>query len=131
VQVVGPAAVAPPAYPVDESLGPLRLLGYDLVEAPDGLTVQLHWQVEAPLDGDYTATVQLLDANGEKLAQDDHPAGGVYYPTSLWKPGERLVETHRLPLAGPLPAGATLLVGMYRGAELTPLASSLSVPLIP
>jgi hypothetical protein len=131
VQVMGPAAAAPPEQPVDQPFGPLRLLGVDLDETPDGLNARLHWQVEAPLDGDYTATVQLLDADGEKLAQDDHPAGGVYYPTSLWKPGEQLVETHRLALTGPLPADAVLLVGMYRGAELTPLAPTLEIPLSP
>jgi hypothetical protein len=130
VEVVGLGA-APPEQAVDQRLGPLRLLGYDLEQTSGGLAVRLHWQVEAALDGDYTATVQLLDAAGEKLAQDDHPPGGVYYPTSLWKPGEHLVDTHTLALSAPVPAGARLLVGMYRGADLTLLAPSLELALTP
>jgi hypothetical protein len=128
VQVQGVAA-APPAHPVDQPFGPLRLLGYDLTATGAGLNVRLHWQVAAPLDGDYTATVQLLDAAGAKLAQDDHPAGGVYYPTSMWKPGEHLVDAHALARSAPLPPGARLLVGMYRGVELTPLAPPLILEL--
>ncbi|HXF62567.1 MAG TPA: DUF2723 domain-containing protein [Caldilineaceae bacterium] len=134
VRVDGPAHVlqsGPPAYPLDHALGPLRLVGIDLELAPGQATVRPHWLVETPLDGDYTATVQLLDAAGNRLAQDDHPAGGVYYPTSLWKPGEHLVETHRLALSGPPPAGATLLLGMYREPALSPLAPPIQVPLPP
>ena len=48
------------------------------------------------------------------LGQSDHRPGGVYYPTSLWKPGETLRDAHRVAL----PEVATLdrlrlRVGMY------------------
>lgn len=111
---------------VDAPFGPLRLTGYDWRPAGEQAEVALRWEVIAPLEDDYTTTVQLFDAQGAKLAQHDAPPGGVYYPTSHWKPGERLVERHTLTV----PAGSApvrLLVGMYAGPELTPLAPPLDL----
>lgn len=128
VQVLGPAATAPPAHRVDATYGPLRLMGYDLRTAPEGLAVTLQWQVNGALPGNYTTTVQAFDAAGAKLGQDDHPAGGDYYPTSLWKVGETLADRHTLAL----PAGAKparLLVGMYQGPDAKLLAPLLQVEL--
>ena len=41
------------------------------------------------------------------------------YPTSYWSPGEVLADTHIVPLQDNLPAGAYLLVGLYRLADGT------------
>ncbi|MEZ4863535.1 MAG: DUF2723 domain-containing protein [Caldilineaceae bacterium] len=128
VQVVGPAVTQAPAYPVDKSLGPLQLLGYDWQSTAEGVKVGLQWQVQEPLAEDYTTTVQLFAANGDKVGQDDAPPGGVYYPTSLWKPGERLVEQHYIPLArGARPT--SMLVGMYQAVDFAPLAEFIQLPL--
>lgn len=124
IQVVGRHESAP-AVAVDQPHGPLRLVGYDWNPEADAVTVRLHWQVIKSVDGDYTATVQLLGADERKLAQADFQAGGDFYPTSLWKPGERLVVTHHLALNEPIPSDATLLAGMYRTADLTPLAEPI------
>lgn len=126
VEVIGPAATTPPTTVVDQPFGPLRLLGYDWQPRADGATVRLHWQVQERVAADYTTTVQLFVANGDKVAQSDAPPGGVYYPTSRWKPGELLVETHQLTFSQnqqPI----RLLVGMYTGADLAPLAPSLEL----
>ena len=128
VQVLGPAATTPPTVVVDQPYGALRLLGYDWQPGADGVQVTLHWQVQAAIAADYTTTVQLFDANGEKVAQSDAPAGGVYYPTSLWKPDEVLVERHQVAIADKSPT--TLLVGMYTGADVTMLAPALKLPLM-
>jgi hypothetical protein len=129
VEVVGPAATTPPPTMVDQPFGPLHLLGYDWQPTADGVRVRLHWQVQEAIAADYTTTVQLFAANGDKVAQNDAPPGGVYYPTSLWKPGEVLVEEHALSLTSDQQL-VKLLVGMYTGADLTPLAPmlELSVP---
>lgn len=125
VQVLGPAATAPPTIVVNQPYGPLRLLGYDWQPDAAGVQVTLHWQVQERIPADYTTTVQLFDTNGEKIAQDDAPPGGVYYPTSLWKPGEVLVERHSLTLADSTPG--TMLVSMYTGAEVAMLAPALQI----
>jgi hypothetical protein len=112
VQVTGPAAAAPPATAAPAAYGPLQLLGYDLQPSAEGLEITLHWQVTAPLAGDYTTTVQLFDAAGEKLGQDDRRPGGDYYPTSLWPPGAVLLDPHSVALP-PDAAPVRMLVGMY------------------
>jgi hypothetical protein len=114
----------------------LRLLGYDvepggaLATAPTETltaTVTLHWEVVEAPPGDYTTTVQVLDAEGSKLAQDDRRAGGDFYPTNLWKPGEVLLDRHILALP-PGAAPARLLVGMYAGPDAALLAPALELP---
>jgi hypothetical protein len=134
VQVRGPAATAPPAVPVNAAYGPLHLLGYDAQPAiaagtlaePVTVTLTLHWQVVDPPAGDYTTTVQVFDAAGNKLAQDDRRPGGDYAPTSLWPPGATLLDRHTLALsAGARPA--RLLIGMYAGPDAALIAPALEV----
>ena len=130
VQVMGPAAINAPSIPVDQGFGPLQLLGYDWQPVADGVRIDLHWAVREKLPTDYTSTVQLLDANDEKIAQDDHTPGGVYYPTSRWKPSETILDSHVITLpADQQPT--TLLVGMYEGPDFAPLASPLRIRLAP
>lgn len=125
VQVTEPIMTTP-ATTLEHPFGPLRLLGYDWQLSAADVQVSLYWQVQERLAADYTTTVQLFADNGEKVAQNDAPPGGVYYPTSLWKPGEVLVERHTLALEGKQ-SPATLLVGMYLAADLAPIAPALEI----
>jgi hypothetical protein len=122
VRVLG-LAVAQPAGRMTDVLygGALRLAGYDLLPAglaPGGsVAVTLRWQPAKRLDVDYTTFVQLLNADGAKIGQSDHRPGGVYYPTSLWRPGETLADVHVLNLASNLGRPPyTILVGLYTAA---------------
>ncbi|MFN8487102.1 MAG: DUF2723 domain-containing protein [Caldilineaceae bacterium] len=128
VKVSGAAAQGAPQYWVKQTFGPLQLSGYDWQPVNNSVRITLHWQVQAQLPADYTTTVQLFDAQGEKLAQADQPPGGVYYPTTLWKPGETLLDSHTLTLPAARPP-ATLLVGMYVGSDFKPLAPPLKLAL--
>jgi hypothetical protein len=126
VQVRGLASQGAPAQPVKALFGPLKLEGYTWRTAGETIQLTLHWSVQERVAGDYTTTVQLFDAAGEKLAQHDQAPGGVYYPTSLWKVGEQLTEHHALTVAsGRQPT--RLLIGMYRGAESRHLATPLEL----
>jgi hypothetical protein len=128
VQALGPAVSHAPSHLVQAAYGPLVLLGYDWVEQTDGVMIVLYWQVRQRLAVDYTTTVQLFDAAGNKLAQNDGKPGGAFYPTSLWKIGEVLRDAHLLSGVG---AGAPvrLLVAMYTGPDLALLAPPLTVEL--
>lgn len=130
VQVTGLAATATPTATTtaNQPLGPLHLLSYGLHPTPVGLQITLIWQVQEYIPADYTTTVQLFDATGAKLGQHDAAPGGVYYPTSRWKPGDVLVERHPVMLTDKQPP-AKLLVGMYLAADLLPLAPSLEIAL--
>ena len=122
VRVAGPAAAASPAQTAGQTFGDaIRLVGYDVT--PDALTsggaaeITLHWQPITRLDADYTTFVHLINAHGDKIAQSDHRPGGIYYPTSLWKPGETLADRHTLALPADLgPAPYTIVVGLYDNA---------------
>lgn len=118
-----------PTEGVAQRYGPLTLLGYDWEEAESGAVIVLYWQVEETLPHDYTTTVQLLDGSGEKVAQEDAPPGGHYYPTSLWKPGEVLVERHLLTTDKSTEA-ATLLVGMYDSRTMETIAPPLEIAIV-
>jgi len=116
VEVVGASFTETPSVQTDAPYGPLLLLGYTWRPTAEAIEVTLVWRVMAHLEDNYTTTVQLFDAEGEKIGQNDRLPGGVYYPTSLWKPGEVLVERHLIFLQADA-APQRILVGMYRGAD--------------
>ncbi len=131
--VLGPAVTGEPALRTDALIGDwLRLLGYDIQpdepQPDDLLRVDLYWQPDQPATADVTSFVQLLTVEGEKVAQSDHQPGGVYYPSSLWRPGETLLDRHELtipPNAAPGPY--RLLVGLYRqvNGETEPVGQAI------
>ena len=60
----------------------------------------------------------MLAGNGEKLAQSDQQPGGVFYPSSLWRPGETLLDRHELTIpSSAAPGPYRLLVGLYRQTD--------------
>jgi hypothetical protein len=126
VKVVGDAATQEAQIAVNQPLGGLSLLGYDWNAGSGGVQITLHWQVNERLAEKYTTTVQLFDAAGEKMAQDDNPPGGDFYPTQLWKPGERLLDRHVLSLPADKKA-VKMLVGMYTGQEFKQLGTPIEV----
>jgi hypothetical protein len=124
VEVMAPAVAPTPLTALDLRYGPLILAGYTWTPIAEGAEVTLVWSAAEALDGVYTTTVQIFDAAGEKLGQSDRPPGGDYYPTSLWKPGETLIDRHTIALqTGAQPA--RMLVGMYTGADGALLAPPL------
>ena len=126
VRVTGPAVTTAPMHPTDLPYGPLRLLGYDWQPTAADIELTLYWQVETGLDADYTTTVQIFDGAGNKLAQHDAPPGDPYYPTSLWKAGDQLVERHLLtPNSTATPTG--LLIAMYHGPAFSQFAPPLEI----
>jgi len=92
----------------------LTLLGHDIeVEADGTLRVRLRWQTTAAVATDYTVFVHLLDGERVLAQSDNYPAGG-YYPTSWWRPGDVVLDEHRLALSEPYdPARHRLRVGWY------------------
>ena len=66
------------------------------------------------MDVVYHSFVHLLDPNGERVTQSDHQPGGVHYPTTIWRRGERLRDDHVLQLPEDAPNGAySLVAGLY------------------
>lgn len=76
--------------------------------------VDLLWQGLAPAKGDYTLFVQVLNAEGRLVAQQDGPPLGGRYPTSAWSAGDVVRERRSITLPPDLAPGAySVIVGWY------------------
>ncbi len=124
IRVVGAWNQAP-NHPLDALLeGRLRLLGSDLPE--DGVasgataTITLFWQPLEPLAYPYSSYVHVVTAEGEAAwPGSDHRPGGVYYPATLWKPGQVLRDEHLIGVPADAEAGQyRLIAGMYEYPSL-------------
>lgn len=95
----------------------------------DGARVLLCWQALQPLPADYTVFVHLLDSSGALVDTGDGPPMGGAFPTSLWQPGDAILDPHVL--ATEIDAGDTVVVGLYRaegGERLAALVDGLAAP---
>ncbi len=105
----------------------IRLGGYDLsVDAfSRKIHLTLYWQCLTTMEKKYTVFAHLRDRQGQIIAQSDSPPAAGAYPTSLWDPGEIIVD--KVTLLFPDDASledSTLIVGMYDFATGTRLAVS-------
>jgi hypothetical protein len=122
-----PRQFEPPqiTQPTDIAFGQptlLNLIGYDLPQTKpshggETLPITLYWQAEAEMEVNYTVFVQLLNSNGQVLAQVDlQPLGGAA-PTTTWLPGEILTDPYTLTPPPDLPPGNySLITGLYNAA---------------
>jgi hypothetical protein len=106
------------------------------VETEGILVVDLQWQAQQPPSADYHVFVQLLDANGERLAgADSAPMLGLR-PTSGWTTGETVSDRHAFMLPPHvMPGRYRLVVGLYDPATgqrltLTDGATTAEVALV-
>jgi hypothetical protein len=112
---------APPPYdhPVGARLGDrVELVGYDLegTEAGPGgmLHLTLIWRCLEPVEANYTVFTHLLDAGGQVRGQRDNPPVHGTYATTLWVPGEIVVDEYGIPVDADAPPGSYVIeVGMY------------------
>jgi hypothetical protein len=116
---IGSLPPAPPQHPIHAQFGEsLALIGGDFLETAlqpgQTLAYTLHWQVIDSIARDYTVFNHLLDAEGHMIAQHDSMPQVNQYPTSLWDPGEIVVDPHVISLPKELEPGVyTLRVGLY------------------
>ncbi len=123
--------------PVEVTFGDgIRLTGQRVPAAASAggeLPVALFWEAQAAPQGDYTAFVHLLDADGARMAGFDAPPAANRYPTHFWQPGDRILSEFALLLPADLPAGDYgLWAGLYPSesagaARLTVVASDRTV----
>ncbi len=107
-----------------------QLIAYDVVPAKGerALDVTLYWFALRETNQNYKVFVHLLDANGTVIGQHDGDPVGGYTPTTRWKQGELIADTHRLTLPSGSAGQFELRAGMYevRPGE-TPGFRNLSV----
>ncbi len=98
------------------------LRGYEVGEtavAPGSpIDIKLYWEVLNTPPGNFLLFVHVQDEVGMVAQRDTHPGLGNF-PSSLWRPGDRFVESLRLylPETAYAPETATLRVGLYAPVE--------------
>jgi len=98
--------------------GRMELVGYDLdrraARSGETVTLELYWRGLREMDTNYTISTQLIDPAQRKAAQHDGwPLDGAA-PTTIWEPGEVVVDTRTLTIFPDTPPGAyDLRVAVY------------------
>lgn len=96
----------------------LILLGYDLTQTGNRVTITWYWQAAASMNSDYTFFAHLLAPDGHILGQYDSQPQAGWYPTSLWIIGEIVVDSFTLELSGETAEPLQIAVGVYPLATL-------------
>ena len=97
------------------------LIGYsvqgDMTDRSQPFELTLVWQAHQPTDLSYTVFAQLISDDGSVLAQSDSvPARGTR-PTTGWRRGEYIMDTHTVIFHDDAtPGSAQLIVGLYDAA---------------
>ncbi|MBI2845904.1 MAG: DolP-mannose mannosyltransferase [Chloroflexi bacterium] len=88
----------------------IQLLGYDFPAAaarPGGsMEITLYFTATSQIQENYTIAIQLLGPEYEAHSKLNIFPLGNPYPTSLWAPGEVVLETYELPIPTDFPAPA-------------------------
>lgn len=119
---------APPGQPVTYTLD--NLVNLTHIDPPpasaapgETLGFELTWQARQPIPADYQTFVHLIDAGGALVATYDAPPAPGAFPTTLWQPGDVVVNRRQITLPANLPHGRyQFLTGWYNletGARLT------------
>jgi hypothetical protein len=94
--------------------------------------VVLCWKSLQPLPGDYTVFVHLQDAASALVGTGDGPPMQGAFPSSMWCPGDMILDVHHLALAvGDVEVGQRIAVGLYSledGSRLPAYVGEVSVP---
>ncbi|MFN2138795.1 MAG: hypothetical protein ACK2UK_22755 [Candidatus Promineifilaceae bacterium] len=116
--VIAPPAVDPSqGTPVGAQFGDgimLDAMETSVAKAGEALDVTLYWQALSQPTEDYTVFVHLLDEAGEIVAAHDGMPAGGQFPTSAWRPGIPVADSHSLSLPPDLAPGTyRLTAGLY------------------
>jgi hypothetical protein len=97
----------------------VRFLGYDLhtesVQPGGEVAFTLYWQALRPMQLSYSVFTHLLGPSNQIIGQKDGIPQDGTYPTTLWQPGEVVVDRYSFLVNPDVPTGSYLPeIGMYR-----------------
>ena len=78
--------------------------------AANGVGFALYWRAETPMLRDLTSLVQLIDARGRVVGQQDRVPGDQYYRTPTWAPGEQVMQRYSPTILDRCAGGETVRV---------------------
>lgn len=119
--IVGPVridrspVISPPVHLLGDTFnGSIDLVGFTLSRTPhDTVTVNLVWRATRPVKHDYTVFIHALNQNGQLVAQDDSQPQHGDFPTSTWKVGELIPDSHQLRFIAKRAEATNLEIGLY------------------
>jgi hypothetical protein len=91
----------------------VRLTGWDVQHQDNALQLSLLWRVETVLTTDYTIFLHVIDSEDEIIAYGDRPPLSGAYPTTLWLPGQAILDEAFITLPKGAGERLTLAVGFY------------------
>ncbi len=119
VYAVPVALTSQPDHALEARFGDsIRLIGYSLggeTAAPgDILQLALFWQTDAPIAARYKVFVHVLGPDGRLLTQVDREPGGGLVPTTIWLPGQTVVDRYGITIpVNAVPGRYRIAVGLY------------------
>jgi hypothetical protein len=93
----------------------------DHVEPGGMLHVTTYWRTLQDIPRDQRLLIRLMRPDGNSAGQLDATLGTSLYPTTLWRPGQIIVDTHNVHADADLPVPLTLRVHLGVGDEIEPL----------
>ena len=101
-------ARANPAPPVNFS-APIRLEGFELanstVKRGEAIVLFLYWRGLQPMETDYIVSVRVSDQSGNVIATYAKSPRRGTAPTSVWVPGDLIVDVVPIPIPANVPVG--------------------------
>ncbi len=96
----------------------IHLRGYtlsgDTVAPGDILQLALFWQAEIPISTHYKVFVHVLSTDEDIAAQVDREPGGGLVPTTIWQPGQTVVDRYGLTIpSNAAPGRYRIAIGLY------------------
>ncbi|GIV99771.1 glycosyltransferase family 39 protein [Roseiflexus sp.] len=121
----------PFAQPIHACFGDeITLHGVTIEASPDHLLVTPSWGALVSPTRDYTVFMQMIDAQGRRVAGVDVPPAGVGgLPASAWLAGQQVAVPLPLPLPSDLPAGTyEIVIGLYdaNSGERAPVSGGVA-----
>ena len=110
----------------------MALVGYDLdrraVRSGETVALTLYWRGLRPMDVNYTVSVQFVNSDWVKAAQQDTwPVGGTA-PTSAWQPGVLIEDAYNLTISDVPPGIYDVRLTVYRFDEEGSIVTRPTIP---
>ncbi|MCP5098174.1 MAG: hypothetical protein GY943_21710 [Chloroflexi bacterium] len=106
----------------------IQLHAFDSQQTASHLSLTLYWQTSQRISTDYKLFTHVFDpATGIPVAQHDAMPRNWTFPTTLWWPGDTVIDTFTIPLSG-IPNGQYgIAVGIYNSVtgERLPLIDEI------
>jgi hypothetical protein len=101
----------------------ITFLGYSMnpksARPGEDLQLSLYWLATGNPGLDLTVMVHLVDENGDQVFVADGPPVNGDYPTSFWKPGEKIVGERALQIPANIqPGDYQIVIGLYDPTSL-------------